>query len=96
MAITIHKLPVGSFTSLQCLSGTELLNQSGTPYINMPLSVETLEPQTLLWAIRSHSPTTRIVATRPADGLPRDATGCAAQRWSDNRSAQRKQPREVQ
>jgi hypothetical protein len=31
MVITIHKLPVGSFTFLQCLSGTELLNLSGTP-----------------------------------------------------------------
>jgi hypothetical protein len=29
--ITIHKLPVGSFTFLQCLSGIELLNLSGTP-----------------------------------------------------------------
>jgi transposase len=34
MVITIHKLPVGSFTFLQCLSGTELLNSSGTPYTN--------------------------------------------------------------
>jgi hypothetical protein len=32
MVITVHKLPVGSFTFLQCLSGTELLNLSGTPY----------------------------------------------------------------
>jgi hypothetical protein len=32
MVITIHKLPVGSFTFLQCLSGTELPNLSGTPY----------------------------------------------------------------
>jgi hypothetical protein len=32
MVITIHKLPVGSFTFLQCLSGTELLNLSGIPY----------------------------------------------------------------
>jgi hypothetical protein len=29
----IQKLPVGSFTFLQCLSGTKLLNLSGTPYI---------------------------------------------------------------
>jgi hypothetical protein len=29
---TIHKLPVGSFTFLQFLSGTELLNLSGTAY----------------------------------------------------------------
>jgi hypothetical protein len=40
--ITIHKLPVGSFTFLQCLSGTELLNLSRTPdsfadYIFAPL-----------------------------------------------------------
>jgi hypothetical protein len=34
MVITIHKLPVGSFTFLLCLSGTELLNLSGTPYIS--------------------------------------------------------------
>jgi hypothetical protein len=33
MVIIIHKLPVGPFTFLQCLSGTELLNLSGTPYI---------------------------------------------------------------
>jgi hypothetical protein len=33
MVITIHKLPVGSFTFLQCLSGTKLLNLSGRPYI---------------------------------------------------------------
>jgi hypothetical protein len=32
MVITIHKLRVASFTFLQCLSGTELLNLSGTPY----------------------------------------------------------------
>jgi hypothetical protein len=32
MVITIHKLPVGSFIFLQCPSGTELLNLSGTPY----------------------------------------------------------------
>jgi hypothetical protein len=31
MVITIYKLPVDSFTFLQCLSGTELLNLSGTP-----------------------------------------------------------------
>jgi hypothetical protein len=31
--IAIHKLPVGSFTFLQCLSGTELLNLSEKPYI---------------------------------------------------------------
>jgi hypothetical protein len=31
--ITIHKLPVGSFTFLQCLLGSELLNLSGAPYI---------------------------------------------------------------
>jgi hypothetical protein len=30
MVIIIHKLSVGSFTFLQCLSGTELLNLSGT------------------------------------------------------------------
>jgi hypothetical protein len=29
--VTIHKLPVGLFTFLQCLSGTEFLNLSGTP-----------------------------------------------------------------
>jgi hypothetical protein len=34
MVIAIHKLSVGSFTFLQCLSGTELLNLSGTPYIS--------------------------------------------------------------
>jgi hypothetical protein len=34
MVITIHKLPVDSFTFLQCLSGTELLNLKGTPSIN--------------------------------------------------------------
>jgi hypothetical protein len=33
MVITIHKLPVGSFTFLQHLSGTELLNLNGTSYI---------------------------------------------------------------
>jgi hypothetical protein len=33
MVITIYKLPVGSFSFLQCLSGTELLDLSGTPYI---------------------------------------------------------------
>jgi hypothetical protein len=33
MMITIHKPPVGSFIFLQCLSGTELLNLNGTPYI---------------------------------------------------------------
>jgi hypothetical protein len=33
MVITIHKSPVGSFTFLQCLSGTELLRLSGTPYV---------------------------------------------------------------
>jgi hypothetical protein len=32
MVITIHKVPVGSFTFLQCLSGTELRNLSGTTY----------------------------------------------------------------
>jgi hypothetical protein len=32
MVISIHKPPVGSFTFLQCLSGTELPNLSGTPY----------------------------------------------------------------
>jgi hypothetical protein len=32
MVITIHNLPVGSFTFLQCLSGIELLNLSGTPH----------------------------------------------------------------
>jgi hypothetical protein len=32
MVITIHNLPVGSFTFLQCLPGTDLLNLSGTPY----------------------------------------------------------------
>jgi hypothetical protein len=32
MVITIHKLPVGSFIFLQCLSGTELRNLNGTPY----------------------------------------------------------------
>jgi histone-lysine N-methyltransferase SETMAR len=32
MAITIYKLPVGSFTFIQCLSGTELLSLSETPY----------------------------------------------------------------
>jgi hypothetical protein len=32
MVITIHKLPVDSFTFLQYLSVTELLNLSGTPY----------------------------------------------------------------
>jgi hypothetical protein len=31
MVITIHKLSIGSFTFLQCLSGTELLDLSGTP-----------------------------------------------------------------
>jgi hypothetical protein len=31
--IIIHKLPGGSFTFLQCLSGTEFPNLSGTPYI---------------------------------------------------------------
>jgi hypothetical protein len=30
--IPLHKLPVGSFAFLQCLSGTELLKLSGTPY----------------------------------------------------------------
>jgi hypothetical protein len=35
MVITIHKLLVGSFTSLQCLSGTELLNLSRAPYITL-------------------------------------------------------------
>jgi hypothetical protein len=34
MVITIYKLPVGSFAFFQCRSGTELLNLSGTPYIN--------------------------------------------------------------
>jgi hypothetical protein len=34
MVITIHKLPAGSFTFLQCLSWTELLNLSGTPYVS--------------------------------------------------------------
>jgi hypothetical protein len=34
MVITIHELPVGSFTFLQCLSGTELLNLSGIPYMS--------------------------------------------------------------
>jgi hypothetical protein len=33
MVIPIHKLPVGSFTFFQCLTGTELLNLSGTPEI---------------------------------------------------------------
>jgi hypothetical protein len=33
MVLTIHKLTVGLFTFLQCLSGTELLNLSGTPEI---------------------------------------------------------------
>jgi hypothetical protein len=33
MVVIIHKLLVGSFTFLQCLSGTELLNLSGTPDI---------------------------------------------------------------
>jgi hypothetical protein len=33
IVITIHKPPVGSFTFLQCLSGTELLHLSETPYI---------------------------------------------------------------
>jgi hypothetical protein len=34
MVITIHKLPVGPFTFLQCLSGTELLNLSAKPICN--------------------------------------------------------------
>jgi hypothetical protein len=34
---TIHKLSVGSFTFRQCLSETELLNLSGTPYISLPI-----------------------------------------------------------
>jgi hypothetical protein len=38
MVITIHKLPVGSFTFLQYLSVTELLNLSGTPYISFIIS----------------------------------------------------------
>jgi hypothetical protein len=33
MVIIIYKLPIGSFTFLQCLSGTELLNLSRPPYI---------------------------------------------------------------
>jgi hypothetical protein len=33
MVIAINKLPVGSFTFLQCLSGSELLNLSGTLYM---------------------------------------------------------------
>jgi hypothetical protein len=37
MAITIHKLPVGSFTFLQCLSGTELPKLSETPYMTLPM-----------------------------------------------------------
>jgi hypothetical protein len=36
MVSTIHKLPVRSFTFLQCLPGTELLNLSGTPYPTSP------------------------------------------------------------
>jgi hypothetical protein len=32
MVITIHKLPVGSFIFIQCLSRTESLNLSTTPY----------------------------------------------------------------
>jgi hypothetical protein len=32
MVIVIHKSPVGSLIFLQCLSGTELLNLSGTHY----------------------------------------------------------------
>jgi hypothetical protein len=32
MVIIVHKLPVGSFIFLQCLSETKLLNLSGTPY----------------------------------------------------------------
>jgi hypothetical protein len=32
MVIIIHKLPVSSFTFLQCVSGTEFVNLSGTPY----------------------------------------------------------------
>jgi hypothetical protein len=44
IVITIHKLSVGSFTVLQCLSGTESLNLRGTPYrshfafVNLPHS----------------------------------------------------------
>jgi hypothetical protein len=34
MVITIHKLPVGSFTFLQCLLETEPRNLSGTAYIS--------------------------------------------------------------
>jgi hypothetical protein len=37
MVITIYRLPVGSFTFLQCLSGTELLNLNGTPYTSLDL-----------------------------------------------------------
>jgi hypothetical protein len=33
MVITIHELPVGPFIFFQCLSGTELLNLSETPYV---------------------------------------------------------------
>jgi hypothetical protein len=38
MVTIIHKLPVGSFTFLQYLSGTELLNLSGIPYISLMFS----------------------------------------------------------
>jgi hypothetical protein len=43
MVITIHKLSAGSFTFLQCLSGTELLNLSGTLYM-IKEPVEMLAP----------------------------------------------------
>jgi hypothetical protein len=42
MVIIIHKLPVGWFTFLQCLSGTNLLNLSGTPYKSAKLSGHSL------------------------------------------------------
>jgi hypothetical protein len=38
MVIIIHKLPVGSFAFLQCLSGTELPNLSGTTEISAEIS----------------------------------------------------------
>jgi hypothetical protein len=50
MVIAIDKLPVGSFTFLQCLSGTELPNLSGTAYINADfLYISLATVQSLKW-----------------------------------------------
>jgi hypothetical protein len=67
MVITIHKLPVSSFTFLQCLSGTELLNLSATPYIHVRENENSVEIRTRPAAACSHI----LVFSRRAIGAER-------------------------